>query len=165
MAVIVMGNPPVVQPSRGSGPTIVMKQNPASANGTLTRVQFMAQGTGNSNAKVAVFFLISGNTLECRGVQTVGILGSGLYTYAINLAVKVGDYLAWTPSGNNSIYYTGETAGDWWYTSDVCVPGLQTTFYVESRKYSVQATGESTGGALYLGGLICAKRMMRMRGW
>ena len=61
----------------------------------MTSVEVWLEGVGTSaNARVGIFYVISGNQLKCRSAAVIGALPAGSkQTVAVSLAVQVGDYI------------------------------------------------------------------------
>jgi hypothetical protein len=75
--------------------------NPANADGTLTTIDtwFNSDATG---LRVGTFFLVSGNTYQCRDSVTIGSVTAGSkQTFTVSLQVKVGDVLGFYMSGGS----------------------------------------------------------------
>jgi len=114
--------------SQSQGWTIISKDNPANANGTVTKLCVWCN-TPMSGIKIASFYLINGTTYKCRAVDNVANLSAGKHeNIVISLAVQTDDILG--------IYFTSGTieesstgyAGLLYKNGDYCVVNDESTY-------------------------------------
>lgn len=84
-----------------AGYTLVDKNNPANASGTITSVEIWCT-YDLAGCIVGIFYTTNGNTLKCRSATTIGaVTGGSKQTFPLDPAISVeaGDYIG--------IYFTG----------------------------------------------------------
>lgn len=125
--------------------TIVGKDNPANASGTITSVEIWAEST-LGNCKVGIFFLTNGNTLKCRSVAEIGgVISGAKRTIPIDpgIAVVTGDYIGLIfELGTIERDSTG-FAGFWYIFSDQCIVDAEAEYlFLAGDAISLKGLGE-----------------------
>ena len=118
--------------------------NAADGSGTIDTVTVYA-ATNMTNAKIGIFYLVSGTTYKCRSSYTAGSLAAGLNTLTgLSLAINSGDFIGmyWGASGTLDRTDTGGTsanvAGDYADVDD------QASYSTGTRIYSIHGAGTTT---------------------
>lgn len=126
--------------------TLINKENPANASGTITSVEIFAlDGYDLLNCVVGTFYTINGNRLKCRDSVAIGaVTGGSKRTFSeLSLLVEAGDYIG--------IYYTDgyiENAGSgyagvWDTGGEHIDPGDEATYNLSSDDaISLKGIGE-----------------------
>jgi hypothetical protein len=132
--------------------TLVAKDNPANADGTIDTIQIRFKTVDASDCFAGIFYLDSGTTYICRDAVELGAVTAGsTQTFTgLSLAVVTGDLIGCydhdghlelnSSGGSGCVYYTG---------SNKCVKDLSTTFTDNSNAWwiALYGTGTESGGA------------------
>jgi len=98
--------------------TNVNKDNPANASGRITSIEIWA-ATNITGLKVATFYVVSGNYLSARDVETIGAVTAGsIQTFEVNLEVQEGDYLGCYFTGGTIACEEPDHSGYWYQAGD-----------------------------------------------
>lgn len=111
------------------GYTIIDKNNPANASGTLHTVKVYAFISLNG-LRVGTFYTTNGNTLKCRDSELIGYVENGeVRTFTgLSIAVEAGDYIGcYYTSGNIERDIEG-FVGIWGKYGENIDPGDQATY-------------------------------------
>lgn len=130
--------------------TLIDKDNPANASGTITSVEIWAN-SNLSDCVVGTFYTTNGDTLKCRDSATIGSVTAGSkQTFTedsgstpLAIAVEAGDYIG--------AYYTaGELEADTslfvgvWYVSGEYIDPNDETTYTFVAGYAISLKGIGT---------------------
>ena len=140
MADITMGLPAINRSSStGSNKTIIVKDNPADASGTITTVEIwcLADITG---CRVGTFYVVSGNTLKCRDSAVIGAVASGAKrtftedegSNPLAIEVEAGDYIGCFYTDGNIEVDTSGYAGFWYIAYERIDPGDEGNYSSEA---------------------------------
>jgi hypothetical protein len=139
---------------QGSGYTYVNANNPANDTGKITSVEIWAE-SNMSKVEVAIFYIVSGNTLSTRSYTSIGSVTSGSkQTFPVNLDVVAGNYIGvYFTSGWIEVNQDAST-GLWWKVDDQ-IPCTNANFTVTAHLslslYGTGATAEVGGNAIMMG--------------
>lgn len=128
----------------GGGSTLICKDNPANAAGTITKVWVWAAVTMN-NVEVATFYETNGNTFSTRDTQAIGTVEAGAAReFDVSLDVEIGDYLGiYWASGAENIEHDVASPTGLWYKSEDHIPCEEVTFsWWASAVVSLYGEGE-----------------------
>jgi hypothetical protein len=140
--------------------TIVPKDNPAGATGTITSIEIWTY-TNLIDCEVAIFSA-SGNNLTCRDYETLdngngaGVVVAGSkQTFAVTLSVVSGDYLG-IHSSIGKIEKTATGGANWWYLDGDYIPCEANTTFTNNTNpyiYSLKGIGATpaTDNAIFFG--------------
>ena len=145
--VIDIGSPAIDRDTISVDATYVDKNNPANASGKITSVEIWAEIT-LINAKVATFYVVSGNNLSTRDYQVIGNVTSGAKrTFDVDLDVQIGDYIGisytdgYLDRVNTGTGYWATPASTYW------IPCTNHEFnFIASRTISLYGTGTTEVG-------------------
>jgi len=143
-----VGNPAINCPdSRSQNYTIIIKDNPANATGTITTVKIWSD-TNLAGCEVGTFEQVSALHFTCRDYETVnngsgaGVVTSGSeQTFTVDLDVEAGDYIGmyWT---SGDMEYDRSTGDGYWYLAGDQVPCTDATYVLSTpRLVSIGGTG------------------------
>jgi len=133
------------------GWTGICGANPANASGTITSVEIWAK-VDISGCKVGTFYVITGDTLKCRDVVTIGDVPKGSkQTFPdLSLSVQADDYIGIYFTGGQLERDTSGADGLWYVTGDYCIVDAEATFIWDSDgALSLYGTGTEAGGPGY----------------
>ncbi len=148
MAIIDIGAPAIQREGWfGNGYTVINKENPANASGTITSVEIFVETAFLTGVTVGTFYTTNGNTLKCRDSEFIGSVPSGSkQTFSdLTIAVEAGDYIG--------IYITGGTgflsgigtgyAGIWYISGEYIDPNDEVAYtFSDGDCISLYGTGE-----------------------
>lgn len=126
--------------------TLVGKENPANATGTIDTVEIWMDYAGTVEA--ATFEEVSANTLTSRDTESLGLLTAGSKQTISSLTIDIvtGDYIGCNGSGN--IERDNSGTGYWWYVGDAIPCTSQAFTSSILRTISIYGTGTESGGGL-----------------
>lgn len=106
--------------------TLIAKDNPANASGTLQNVKVYAGALAILGFRVGTFYITNGNTLKCRDSVVLGdVAADTLETFTgLSIAVEIGDYIGcyWATTGVIEASDSG-MAGVWYILAEYIDPG------------------------------------------
>ena len=140
-----IGSPATTRGSTESGgKTMVVKDNPANASGTITSVEIYA-GSSLGSCEVATFYVVSGNNLSTRDTHTIGsVTGGSKQTFEVDLDVEEGDYIGMYYAFGTLYRDTSGYVGRWHSSGDK-IPCADLTFsYYANWTISLYGTGATT---------------------
>jgi hypothetical protein len=130
--------------SDGPGWTLIQKENPANASGTINFVVIYAK-TNLTDCDVATFYETGTDTLTCRSVAHIGDVPAGseqIFSH-LSLTVEAGDYIGIYSGG--TIEAGPGDVGIWWDSGyNKCIEGLEKE-YTFQRFHSISLYGTSCG--------------------
>jgi len=132
--------------SFSQGYTVISKGNPANATGKITSISIWAHND-MANVEVAIFFVVAGNNLSTRDIQTIGAVPAGLQVFAVDLDVEVGDYIGFYDT-SGEIEDDGTGSGVW-YSEPAAdrIPCTNQVFDpIADLAISLYGTGKTLGG-------------------
>jgi len=127
--------------------TIIDRNNPANASGTITTIEIWAN-TEMSGAEVAIFTQGDANVFTTRDFETVNngngagvVLAGSKQTFTVDLDVVTGDFLGMFYATGRMEHDGGTADGRWWYVGDA-IPADDTTFTAQADiTFSLHGTG------------------------
>ena len=138
--------------------TIVSKNGPANASGTITQIEIWAL-ENLLNCEVATFYVVSGNNLSTRDYEAIGNVTAGSkQTFNVNLTVETGDYIGiWMALNSPQGRIEKDASGyiSLWYLGSDQIPCTNVTFsVVDGDAISLYGTGtteEEEENAIFFG--------------
>ncbi|MBA7582334.1 hypothetical protein ES708_24262 [subsurface metagenome] len=130
------------------GYTLIGKDNPANASGTITSVEIWVNTT-MYNFVVGTFYTTNGNTFKCRDSEEipVAITPGSKQPFAVNLAVETGDYIGLHFLLGRIERDIEGYAGLWHILGKYMDPGDEATYdFREGDALSLYGTGETPPG-------------------
>ena len=146
MAVITVGPGAITRAvTWSSGSTLICKDNPANASGTITSVEIYPV-INLANCVVGIFYTTNGNTLKCRSSVAIGTVTAGSkQTFdELSLTVETGDYIGIYYTAGNIFRDTSGFAGVWWKTGEYIDPNDEAEYSVSAGEaISLKGIGET----------------------
>ncbi len=133
--------------------THIGKENPANANGKITKVEIFAY-ENLLNTIVATFTQVEENVFTARDSQYIGTVISGSkQIFSVDLEVAEGDFIGiYFTSGMCMMHFAG--GGRWALYGDQSSCSMATFNFTADRTISLYGTGPITEGELTIGGEI-----------
>ena len=129
--------------------TIINKDNPANASGTITSVEIWAD-TNLEGCRVGTFYTTNGNTLRCRDSEAIAgtITAGSKVTKAVTIAVEIGDYIGMYAFTGYIERDTSGYGGIWWVAGEYIDPSDETSYSLSTGDaISLYGTGEEAAAA------------------
>ena len=124
--------------------TIIGKDNPANASGTLKTIYIWAN-TQLSHCVVGTFYTTNGNDLKCRDSEAIGTVTAGsLQTFTgKSITVVTGDYIGMYYTAGRVESDASGFAGLWYIYGDYTTPDDETTYtFADGDAISLKGTDE-----------------------
>ena len=126
------------------GFTLIAKDNPANASGTITSIEIWAN-TDITGLIVGTFYKTNGDTLKCRDSEAIAgtITAGSKVTKAVSIAVVEGDYIGCYFTGGSIDRSTVGFGGIWLVSGEYIDPDdeIEYTFY-DDDTISLHGTGD-----------------------
>ena len=150
--VIIIGPGATDMGSSSATKTLVVRDNPANASGTITTVEIWAYET-LSGCEVATFYVVSGNILSTRDDETVDngngagvVIAGSKQTFVVDLDVEEGDYIGLYFSAGKIERASSGYAGHWYITEDAIPADEVTMSLVSDYGISIYGIGSTEEG-------------------
>lgn len=142
-----------------AGRTVIAKDNPANASGTITSVEIWAN-TDMTNCRVGTFYTTNGDRLKCRDSATIGAVTAGSkQTFTedsggspLAITVETGDYIGFYETPGKIEWDIAGFLGMWYVVSEFIDPGDETDYSLAAGDtISLKGTGEEEAPPVGIG--------------